>query len=187
MPAPRADVVDVFDSGQRAPRRRRLLVATVVLLVLAAAGGLLVRQRLAERVALAASLEVATTATSPPGGAVRWSVAVRNDGARPVRVVSVTTSTDRIVLSSAGALSEPVQPRQEVDIPVSVRLTCGSSTRPSGLAAAVRIRRSDGRSATRVVPLAAAASLLDVVDTLCAVRPGLRGQELSGPVVPGQS
>lgn len=181
-----AGPVDLFDSGERSPRRRRLVIAAVVLLVLAAAGGLLVRQRLADRVALAASLEVATTATSPPGGAVRWSVAVRNDGARPVRVVSVTTSTDRIVLSSGGTVSGPVQPRQEVDIPVSVRLTCGSTTRPASLATAVRIRRSDGGSATRVVPLAAAASLLDVVDTLCSVRPDLRGQELSGPVVPGR-
>jgi FlaG/FlaF family flagellin (archaellin) len=185
---PAAPVLDVLDSGARSPRHRRLVVAVAVVLAVAVAVGLLTRQRLADRVVLAASLEVATTATSPPGGAVRWSVAVRNDGARPVRVTSLATSADGIVLSSRATPGDPVGPGQQVDVPVSIRLTCGSGSaaRPAGLVTAVRIRTPDGRAATRRVPLGSAGSLLDVVDTLCSVRPELRGQELSGPVVPGQ-
>lgn len=179
--------VDVFDSGERALRRPRVFLAVAVLLLVAAVAGLVLRQRTAEQVALAASLEVTTSATSPPGGAVRWAVVVRNDGARPVRVTSVATTAGGIVLRSRPTPGDPVQPGRQVAVPVSIRLTCSAHSEPHapGLRTAVRIQGTGGRAAMRTVPLTSAASLVDVVDTLCSVQPGLRGKELSGPVAAG--
>ena len=192
--------VDLFDSGPAPARgvrwwrarprrwRRVAIAAAVVLLLIAGAVGLRARdadRRLAERVRLDAVLRVGVSSTSPPGGAVRYSVAVRNDGARPLTVRSVTGSTDRLRLRAAG--DRRLFPGRVADIPLSVRLTCGTPAAAGGtvVSAEVRVRRDDGTVLSRRVALRSTGPLLDVVATLCAVRPGLRDAELSGPVVPG--
>jgi hypothetical protein len=47
----------------------------------------------------------------------------------------------------------------------------------------IRLRRQDGGTASRRVDLQPADLVRDAAATLCAVRPGLRDHELSGPVL----
>jgi hypothetical protein len=78
-----------------------------------------------------------------------------------------------------------VDPAQEIEIPVSARLSCGADLDADrgGLPAVIGVRREDGGATSRRVELQPAALLLDVARTLCAVRPDLRDLELSGPVL----
>ncbi|WP_448623837.1 hypothetical protein [Geodermatophilus sp. URMC 64] len=169
------------------PRRWRRAAVVLAVAVLVGAGLLAARgwaadRALRQQVRIAASLEVEINPTSPPGGSVLYYVAVRNDGARPLTVTSVAAVTGRLRIRGDG--EHRVDPGRAALIPLSVRLTCsaGDGGLP-GLTAEVRLRREDGGPTTRRVDLARAGPVLDVAATLCAVRPGLRGYELSGPVV----
>ena len=169
------------------PAGRRLAAAAAVVVVLGT-GGLWLRDQaaeraLAQRVSLTAALSVVSSSTSVPGGEVRWFVTVRNQGPRPVTVTAVEGRTDRLLLRSAGDPGAPIAPGRAVAVPVSVRLTCGAADGDGELRAEVAVRREDGGTASRRVEVGSAFLLVDVADTLCAVRPDLRDRELSGPVL----
>ena len=163
----------------------RRLIAVVVVLLLLGAGAVRLRDWAAERalsrrVVLAASLGVSSSSTSPPGGAVRYSVRVSNAGPRPVWVISVGGGTGRIRLSVAGA-DRRVDAGRVVSMPLSVLVTCGEPT-PTAVDAVVHVRRQDGGRVAARVEVRSGMLLLDVAATLCDVRPELRGYELSGPI-----
>lgn len=166
--------------------RRWLAVGTV--LVLLAGGALWERGRIAERelrqrVVLGTTLGVWTSSTSPPGGAVGWFVLVRNDGREPFTVTSLDAAAGRLALTTLDDGDRPVAPGQEIEVPVSVRLTCAATGDDTGdLPAEIGVRGRDGVPTSRRSELTATL-VLDVAATLCAVRPGLRDHELSGPVL----
>jgi hypothetical protein len=170
------------------PRRWRRLVATLAVLGVLSAGivqvhSWVVARDLAHRVVLATSLGVWTSSTARPYGYVSYFVAVRNDGTQPLAVTSVEASTERLRLRMRSEASRRVEAGQEIQILVSVRLTCAATAGSSpALPGKVSVRRDDGGSAAQRVELQPSALILDTASTLCAVRPALVDHELSGPV-----
>ena len=167
------------------PRGRRGLAALVVLAAVVA-GAVLVRERAAdqerrERVALATTVGIASSSTDPPGGQVRFFLVVRNAGPLPVSVTAVEGTGEGLRLAMRDAGARSIGAGGEIEIPLSVRLTC--PTGPAALTAEIAVRRDDGGSTTRRVDLQPARLVLDVAATLCSVRPDLRDHELSGPVL----
>ena len=182
--------VEVLEGGTASSPRRRRLVLVVGVVVVLGCGGVWLRDRSAEHelgqaVELRTTFGVVSSSTSPPGGAVRFFVLVRNDGPRPLTVTSVDASRRGLRVRMGEAGDRRVDAGREIEIPLSARLTCvdGVDGVAAGLPAAIGVRREDGGSATRRVELAPAALVLDVAATLCEVRPGLRDYELSGPVL----
>jgi hypothetical protein len=177
------------DAG--APRSRGL-VAGLAVLVLLGGGALFVRNWSADRelrqaVELSTSFGVWSSSTIRPGGEVGYYLLVRNDGALPMSVTSVDAGGDGLTLRMRDEGERRIPPGREVEIPMSVRVTCVPGTgvaRPS-LAAEIGVRREDGGTSTRPAELRPASLLLDAAATLCAVRPELRDHELSGPVLRG--
>jgi hypothetical protein len=173
-------------AGLSARGRRRLVLGVVLLLL--AGGALWERDRIADRelrqrVVLGTTLGVWTSSTSPPGGAVGWFVLVRNDGREPVTVTSLDAAAGRLALTTLDDGDRPVGPGQEIEVPVSIRLTCtATGEETAGLPAEIGVRRRDGVATSRRSELTATL-VLDVARTLCAVRPDLRDHELSGPVL----
>ncbi len=170
-------------------RTRGGAVAVVVLLVLGV-GGWELRDRageraLAQRVDLTASMGVSSLSTTPPGGQVSFFLVVRNEGVLPVRVASVEGSAGGLVLRGSDDVQRQVAPDGEAAVPVSVRLTCEQYAGGGDLIAEVTARRQDGAAVARQVRPDPADALLDVAATLCAVRPDVVDQELSGPVLDG--
>ena len=172
------------------PRAGRRLVVSVAVLVLLGGGVAEFRSWSAERdlrraVELTTALDVVSSSTSPPGGEVRYFVRIRNDGVRPISVTAVAGANGGLRLRMADPGDRRVDPGAEVEIPLSVRLSCGGDLDAArrGLPAQVGVRREDGGSTTRRFVLQPAALLTDVARTLCAVRPDLRDHELSGPVL----
>jgi hypothetical protein len=170
------------------PRRARVLAVASAAVLAAGAGGVQLHgwaaeRELAERVELTASIGVSSLSTTPPGGQVSLFLVVRNEGARPVRVTSAEGSAAGLVLRTPDGLDQRVAPGADEDVPVSARLTCAAYDGGEGLTAEVVVRRQDGESVTRTVRPAPARGLLDVASTMCAVLPGLRDRELSGPVL----
>lgn len=171
------------------PAVRRAVVALLVLALLGA-GVLWLRDQarereLGRRVALAFSLGVQSSSTSPPGGSLTFFVAVRNEGDRPVWIESLTAGDGglRVRLRENGA--RRVDPAQELAVPLSALLSCRSGGLVPGrseLPAEVTVRREDGGSTVRRPDLEGAL-LLDVAATACRVRPDLVDEELSGPVL----
>lgn len=182
--------VEVLEGGTTAPERRRhrALVA-LGLLVLLAAGGLWWHSWAADRavrraVELTTTFGVDSSSASPPGGAVRYFVVVHNGGARPVSVTSVNASSGGLRVRAQEPGPYRIDVRGEVEIVLSVRVTCAGGVDPTGdLPAALGVRREDGSTLTRRVELRPASLVLDVAATVCASRPGLSDHELSGPVV----
>lgn len=194
--------VDVFESADAGapphrwrdlpPRWRRLLLAgllVALLVVVAVVAGVVVHDRAvqrrdAARVAVTVTLAVATSSTSPPGGAVNYALLVRNDGPAPLVVTTVRAGSERLVLRPWTRVQRRVEPGLEVQIPVSVRLVCGGvvSRPPAGMSAELRVRRADGSPVVHRGPVRETEPLLDVAATVCAVHPQLQDFELSGPV-----
>ncbi len=189
---------DVLEGGMRPapwrrrwtalPRAARLSVAGLVVLLAAAGGGLWLRDRaaeraLAQRVDVAASFSVSSLSTTPPGGQVAFFLVVRNEGVRPVWVTSVGGGDDGLVLGTHDEVERQVAPHGEASVPVSVRLTCDRYAGGGGLTAEIGLRRTDGSTVIRRSRPDPASALTEVATTLCAVRPDLRDQELSGPVL----
>jgi hypothetical protein len=190
---------ELFDSGPSSPGWRarwaalpgrvRALLAAVLVVALLAAGAVWVRDRALEqglqrRVSLVASLGVSSSSTSPPGGAVRYSVLVRNAGPRPVWITSVDGATDglRLVVPTG---DRRVDPGRVLSVPMSALVTCAleaTGTSSSTLRAVLHVRRQDGVSSGVRVALRAGDLLLGVAATICAVRPNLRDYDLSGPI-----
>jgi hypothetical protein len=171
-------------------RGRRRLVAGLAALVLLAGGVLFVRNWAAERelrqaVELTATLGVVSSSTTPPGGAVVFFLLVRNDGALPVAVTSVDGADPVLRMRMRDDGDRTIAPGSEVEIPLSVRLTCvpgAGDARPS-LTVEIGVRREDGGSTSRPAELRPTSLVLDVAASLCLVRPELRDHELSGPVL----
>jgi hypothetical protein len=160
----------------------------VVVLALVGAGVAWYRDRateraLAERIALTTSLGVSSSSTTPPGGEVGFFVVVRNDGPRPVEVTAVEGATDRLRLTMRHDIRPRLDPGTVNAIALSVRLTCRPGREPAELPVEIRLRPQDGGTVNRRVDLQPAGLVRDVAATLCAVRPGLRNHELSGPVL----
>lgn len=169
------------------PSRVRRLVAALAVLAVLGAGTVAVRDRLlarelGERVVLGASLGVWTSSTARPYGYVSYFVAVRNDGIRPLAVTAVDLTTEQLRMRMRSDAPRRVEAGEEIQVLVSVRLTCTTETASPSLPAQVSVRRDDGADATRRVDLQPSALILDAADTLCAVRPTLTDHEISGPV-----
>lgn len=177
-------------AGNAASPHRRRFVAGAAVLLLLGGGGVLVRawseqRELLQSVELSTELGLASSSTSPPGGSVRFFLVVRNDGALPVSVTSVDVADPVLRMRMRDEGERPVAPGHEIEIPLSVRLTCGpgvGDARPS-LTAEIGVRREDGGSTSRPADLRPADLVLDVAASLCRVRPELRDHELSGPVL----
>jgi hypothetical protein len=172
------------------PRTARLLVVGLVVVLVLGAAGLELRHRASERalarqVDLAASMGLSSLSATPPGGQVSFFVVVRNYGARPVRITAVEGSAGGLRIGMLDDLERSVSPDGETAVPVSVRLTCADYAGGEGLTTEIAVRREDGGAATRRLRPDPADLLLDVAATVCGVRPGLRDQELSGPVLDG--
>jgi hypothetical protein len=170
------------------PRGARLLVGALLVVALAgAAPGWLhdrsAQRALEQRIALTTALSVSSSSTSPPGGEVGYFVVVRNEGPRRVTVTDVEGVTDRLRLRMRDDAARPVDPGTETAIPLSVLLSCVPGAGEERLPAEISLRREDGGAVTRRVDLRPTAPLLDVVTTLCGVRPDLRDHEISGPVL----
>lgn len=172
------------------PRGRRRLVAGLAALVLVAGGVLFVRNWAAERelrqaVELTTTFGIASSSTVPPGGSVRYFLLVRNDGALPIAVTSVDAAATGLQVRMRDDGWRKIVPGSEIEIPLSVRLTCvpGAGTDRPSLAAGIGVRREDGGSTTQPAELRPGSLVLDVARSLCLVRPDLRDQELSGPVL----
>ena len=170
------------------PRSARTLVLALVVLLATGAGALWVRdtaaeRERAERVDLTASLGVSSVSTTPPGGQVSFFVVVRNEGVLPVRILSVDGSAAGLLLRSSDEAERELAPTAETAVPVSVRLTCARYAAGRGLTVEIAVRRQDGGRVSRRLRPADPHLLLDVGETLCGVRPDLRDQELSGPVL----
>jgi hypothetical protein len=168
----------------------RRLVALIAILVLLGVGLVWFRdwsaqRELRQRVELATSLGVWSSSTSPPGGAVGFFLLVRNDGVRPVWVAAVDGAGDRVRLRMRDDGDRRVGVGREIEVPVSVRLTCAAGDGPPrpALSADITVRREDGDSVTERTELRPASVVLDVAASLCLVRPELRDHELSGPVL----
>lgn len=172
------------------PRAGRRLVAGLAALVLVAGGVLFARNWSAERevrqaVELTTTFGIASSSTVPPGGSVRYFLLVRNDGALPVSVTSVAAADTGLQVRMRDDGERPIAAGREIEIPLSVRLTCvpgAGSVRPS-LAAEIGVRREDGGPTSERADLTPTAPLLDVAASLCLVRPELRDHELSGPAL----
>jgi len=170
------------------PRSGRVLVVSLVVVLLLGAGLGWLRERsaereLARRISLTTSLEISSSSTTPPGGEVGYFVVVHNRGPRRVSVTAVAGETGRLRLGMRDDAARPLDPGTGTAIALSVRLSCLPGAAETSLPVEIRLRREDGGSATRRVDLRPTAPLLDVVSTLCAVRPDLRDHEISGPVL----
>jgi hypothetical protein len=172
------------------PRQRRRLIAAAMTLLVIVGGAAQVRERLAERAAqhrvvLAVSLGVSAS-SSASGSRVDYLLRVRNDGSRPVSVMSVKASSSQVRLQLLDG-GQRVDAGSEVTLPLSVLLTCDPAAASSEgpLTAELVVRRADGGSMSERVPLRPAALVRGVAATLCLVRPRLRDYELSGPIVEG--
>lgn len=191
---------DLLEGGMRPPgwrrgwdrlsRPARLLLVALTILLAAGAVGLELRERaveraVAERVDLTASMGLSSLSATPPGGQVSFFLVVRNEGALPVWVTSVAGSADGLRLRASDEVERQVSPGGEAAIPVSVRLTCAEYGGADDLSARLAVRRADGGSVARRVRPASAEALSGIASTLCAVRPDLVDQELSGPVLAG--
>jgi hypothetical protein len=197
---PDPEAGDVLEGGLRLPWWRRgwaalpwtarsLLVGLVVVIAVGAVG-LELRERAAERalvrqVDLTASMGLSSLSTTPPGGQVSFFVVVRNEGARPVRITALDGSAGGLRLRMVDDVDRQVSPNGETAVPVSVRLTCPDYEGGDGLTTDIAVRREDGGEVTRRVRPDPADLLIDVATTLCGVRPELRDEELSGPVLDG--
>lgn len=167
------------------PRGRRGLAALLALAV-AVALVVLVRERTAEQarreqVSLGISIVISSSSTHPPGGQVRFLLVVRNLGPLPVSLTAVAATGDGLRLRMQDDAARPVGAGGEIEIPLSVRLTCPTGSDP--LTAEIGVLRDDGGSTSRRVQLRSADRVLDVAATVCSVRPDLRDHELSGPVL----
>jgi hypothetical protein len=172
------------------PRTARAAVAALLVVALLVAALVWVHDRsarraLEQRISLTTALGVSSSSTTPPGGEVGYFVVVRNNGLRRVSVTGVEGATGRLRLQMRDDADRQLDPGTETAIPLSVRLSCraGAGAGETGVPLVLRLRRADGGATSRRVVLQPATPLLDVATTLCAVRPDLRDDELSGPVL----
>ena len=176
---------------ERQPRIVKVTTVVTIGAALAVTGVLQGREWLAEHrqaqlVSLGTSLRVWASSTSNlSGGQVVYYVSIRNSGSEPLEVTSIRSSDEHLQLRTRDDEARRVDPGSEILVPMSALLTCTDSTPSSeaDLEVDVGLRRDGTTLDSHRASLDGAALLLDVVETLCTVRPGLRAYELSGPVV----
>ncbi len=186
------------DRWARLPAVRRRFAVAALALTTSIAGSVLVMEagrewraesRLAEMVAVRASMGVFASSRSPIGGRVDYYVSVRNVGPRPVRVSDVRIVHGGLHMRGVDVPHAAIPPSGVIDVPLSVRLSCAprpTSVRAAGLQGDLVVLAQNGRRRTVELTVTRAGPLLDVVETVCRVRPTLRDAELSGPVLPGR-
>lgn len=148
------------------------------------------------RVALDLRLDIAADSSNPPGGAVWFSLVLRNDGDLPVRIDSLTARGAGLELTAADPPPgrRPAVPRTlpaggQARVLLSVRLFCAdrlaSRSMPGGtlVRADLAVTPADGRRREVAPVVAGAGPLTDAADTVCRYRHWATGVELSGPVL----
>jgi hypothetical protein len=203
---PNSSVHEVLDDGPRGvspaelwsavPRRRRRGMAAGVAVILAfTAAGAGVREaqqwlqerRLRDQVELRAAIDVQSWSSPLAGDRVDFFAIVHNTGSRPVRVTAIDIRYPRLHIRNRAAPRRPLAAGETLRVPLSVILDCTDRRTPraGGLRGTVAASGANGR--VRSVPASFDRSGLatDVADTLCSIRPNLRGAELSGPLGSG--
>ncbi len=185
------------DRWARLPAVRRRFAVAALALATSTAGSVLAveagrewraERRLAETVAVRASMGVFASSRSPIGGRVDFYVSVRNVGPRPVRVSDVRIVHGGLHVRGVDVPRTAIPPSGVIDVPMSVRLSCAPRrglARAGQLPGVLVMLAQNGRRRTVELTITRAGPLLDVVETVCRVRPTLRNAELSGPVLPG--
>lgn len=189
--------------SRQAPGRRRAIAASAGVITGLAAGAAAVdavRDSFADRarrdrVELAVSLDVSAESSAPGGGAVWFTVELRNDGPLPIRVDGVRGTGAGLVVSLPSASQRrllrvmPLAPGESTRLTGSARLDCGAraAAAPAAgmLSGAVDAVPANGRGRAVPVTVEQAHLLTDIVDTACRYRPDAAGVELSGPVLRG--
>lgn len=182
-------------------RRGRMSVTAVSGLVVAALllgyGAVFVNRLLAERalddqVTLQTSLGITASSMAAGGGRVDFFASVRNSGPRPVSVTGVQISAPRLQISSQAIQPPQVAPGETVRVPLSVLLDCvasgpdragtGPGSADDALPGLVSAVPPSGGQRSVATTFDHARLVTAVADTLCAVKPELRGVHLDGPV-----
>lgn len=175
-----------------ARRRKALSVGTVLALAMAltVVGVVQVRAWQADRdrrefVSLGVSIGVWASSSSPPGGEVRYYLAIHNASAEPLEVTSVRASGDRLRIRARDDDARWLAAGREILVPLSALLTCSSAAGHGGggLRVEVGVHRDDVDLGSQRLSMPDAALLVDAAETLCSVRPSLRDYELSGPIL----
>jgi hypothetical protein len=183
----------------RAPRRLRaavLVAGTVVIVVIAATVSLQqwthlrAERRLNDTVGIGAALEVSSNSMTPRGGRVDYSVTIRNEGPRRVRVTGVSIDQGGLRIADLGLGSDEfVRAGAATNIRLSVHLDCdtlGSADTAGGLPGVVKVRPLSGSLHRVSLTFAQASPLIDLAQTLCNISPH-NASELSGPILKGNA
>jgi hypothetical protein len=139
-----------------------------------------------DTVGIAAALEVWPNSMAPRGGRVDYSVTIRNEGPRRVRVTRVSIDQGGLHIADRGLGSDAfVGAGAATSVRLSVRLDC-DTMRPADnadeLRGVVNVRPLNGSLHRVSLTLAQASPLIDVAQTLCNIDPHEFG-ELSGPIL----
>ena len=143
-------------------------------------------RRLNDTVGIGVALQVSSNSMAPRGGRVDYSVTIRNEGPRRVRVTRVSIDQGGLRIADRGLRSDAfVGAGATANVRLSVRLDC-DTIRPSGSAGSLRgvvnIRPLSGSLHRVSLTFGRASPLIDVAQTLCNISPNNDG-ELSGPVL----
>jgi hypothetical protein len=143
-------------------------------------------RRLNDAVGIGAALEVSSNSMAPRGGRVDYSVTIRNDGPRRVRVTRVSIDQGGLRIADRGLGSDEfVLAGAATSIGLSVHLDC-ATLRPTddsdGLRGVVNVRPLSGSLHRVTLTFTRASPLIDVAQTLCTIGADNVG-ELSGPVL----
>lgn len=118
-------------SGLPSRQRRALTVAAlvptaVVAIMLVASEGRewVVEQGLRDEVSLTGTVRVWAASTTPAGGSVNYSVAIRNTGRRSVQITAVSIVQSRLRVTNREQSLPRLAPGETAGIDVSVRLDC---------------------------------------------------------------
>jgi hypothetical protein len=143
-------------------------------------------RRLNDTVGIRAAIDVSSSSTTPRGGRVDFSMTIRNDGPRRVRVTGVSIAQDGLRVAAPGlGTGTFVRAGSAKDVSLSVRLDCNqrrSGAIVPGLRGVVNVRPLSGSLHRVSLTFGRATSLIDVAETLCSIGPHDFG-ELSGPIL----
>lgn len=141
-------------------------------------------------------LDVGADSSTPPGGAVWFSVLLRNDADLPVRIDDLTAKGAGLELSVAEpsqgrrpAVPRTLDPGGQARVLMSVRLFCAdrraARSQPGGtvVTGALQVTPADGRRREIIDVLSGSGPVTDAADTVCRYQDRATGVELSGPVL----
>lgn len=185
----------LLDRWAALPRRRKLTVAGPVIAVVGAAaaafGATEVRSWQAERsmndqVTLQASIGVSPSSTASGGGRVDFYVSVLNTGPRPVSLAGIAIASPPLRIASVSRDQPAIMPGQSIQVPLSVVLDCppgAAPVGPVGLRGVIEAVAFNGRARSVDASFEDSALITGIAETICRLRPDLRGLELDGPVL----